>query len=68
MFKGYKTYLFNFLLIISAVVSFLEQNSSMVTDFFTDPVKVKLAILVIGIMGVALRTATSTPPLTSDSN
>lgn len=62
MYKGYKTYLFNFLLIISAVVSFLEQNSSMVTDFFSDPVKVKLVILVIGVVGVALRTATSTPP------
>ena len=62
MFKGYKTYLFNFLLIISAVVSFLEQNSSMVTDFFSDPVKVKLVILVMGVVGVALRTATSTPP------
>ena len=62
MYKGYKTYLFNFLLIISAVVSFLEQNSSMVTDFFSDPIKVKLVILIIGVVGVALRTATSTPP------
>lgn len=63
MLKGFKTYLFNFALIISAVFSFIEQNSSIVTDFFTDPIKVKLAVLVIGCVGVALRTATHTAPM-----
>ena len=68
MLKGYRTYLFNFALIISAVVSFLESNTAMVTEVFNDPVKAKLAILVIGIMGVVLRTATSTPPFTPNAD
>ena len=66
MLKGYKTYLFNFALILGAVVSFLESNTAMVTELFTDPVKAKLVVLVIGIIGVVLRTATTTPPFSSN--
>lgn len=64
--RGWKTYLFNALLVVSAGVSYIEQNNSVVTDFFNDPVKVKLGLFVIGLVGITLRTATRTPPFTSE--
>ena len=64
-FKGWKTYLFNFLLMATAVVGFLEQSSGTIQQLIKDPQVSLLVMFVIGLLGTALRTATNTPPMKS---
>ena len=65
-FKGWKTYLFNFLLMATAVVGFLEQSSGTIQQLIKDPQVSLLVMFVIGLLGTALRTATNTPPMKSE--
>ena len=65
-FKGWKTYLFNFLLMATAVVGFLEQSSGTIQQLIKDPQVSLLVMFVIGLLGTALRTMTNTPPMKSE--
>lgn len=65
-FKGWKTYLFNFLLMATAVVGFLEQSSGTIQQLIKDPQVALLVMFVIGLLGTALRTMTNTPPMKSE--
>ena len=60
--KGWKTYLFNLLLMATAVIGFLEQSSGTIQQLISDPKVSLLVIFVIGLLGTVLRTATTTPP------
>ena len=60
--KGWKTYLFNLLLMLTAVVGYLEQSTGTIQQLIKDPQVSLLVIFVIGLVGTALRTATNTPP------
>lgn len=62
-FKGWKTYIFNFLLMATSVVGVLEQSSGTIQQLLKDPQDALLAIFIIGLLGTALRTMTNTPPL-----
>ena len=61
-FKGLKTYLFNFLIMATAVVGVLEQSTGTIQQLIKDPQVVLLVMFVIGLLGTALRTMTNTPP------
>lgn len=65
-FKGWKTYLFNFLVMATAVVGFLEQSTGTIQQLIDDPQVVLLVMFVIGLLGTALRTMTNTPPVKSE--
>ena len=60
--KGWKTYLFNLLLMATAVVGYLEQSTGTIQQLIKDPQVALLVIFIIGLIGTVLRTATSTPP------
>ena len=60
--KGWKTYLFNLLLMATAVIGFLEQSSGTIQQLISDPKVSLLVIFVIGLLGTVLRTATNTSP------
>ena len=60
--KGWKTYIFNLLIMATAVIGFLEQSSGTIQQLISDP-KVSLSVtFVIGLLGTVLRTATNTSP------
>ena len=61
-FKGWKTYLFNFLIMATAVVGYLEQSTGTIQQLIKDPQVSLLVIFVIGLIGTILRTATNTAP------
>ena len=60
--KGWKTYIFNLVLIATAVVGYLEQSTGTIQQLVKDPQVALLVIFIIGLIGTVLRTATSTPP------
>lgn len=60
--KGWKTYLFNLVLMATAVVGYLEQSTGTIQQLIKDPQVALLVIFIIGLIGTVLRTATSTPP------
>ena len=60
--RGWKTYIFNLLLMATAVVGYLEQSSGTIQQLISDPQVSLLVIFVIGLLGTVLRTATNTPP------
>ena len=60
--KGWKTYIFNLLLMATAVIGFLEQQSGTIQQLISDPKVSLLVIFVIGLLGTVLRTATNTSP------
>ena len=60
--KGWKTYLFNLVLMATAVVGYLEQSTGTIQQLVKDPQVSLLVIFIIGLIGTVLRTATSTPP------
>ena len=60
--KGWKTYLFNLVLMATAVVGFLEQSTGTIQQLVKDPQVALLVIFIIGLIGTVLRTATNTPP------
>ena len=62
-FKGWKTYLFNFLLMATAAVGVLEQSTGTIQQLIKDPQVALLVMFVIGLVGTALRTLTNTPPM-----
>ena len=62
--KGWKTYIFNLLLMATAVIGFLEQSSGTIQQLISDPKVSLLVIFVIGLLGTVLRTATNTSPFT----
>ena len=62
-FKGWKTYLFNFLIMATAVVGVLEQSTGTIQQLIKDPQVALLVMFVIGLVGTALRTMTNTPPM-----
>ena len=60
--KGWKTYIFNLVLMATAVVGYLEQSTGTIQQLIKDPQVALLVIFVKGLIGAVLRTATSTPP------
>ena len=66
--KGWKTYLFNLLLMATAVVGYLEQSSGTIQQLIKDPQVSLLVMFVIGLIGTVLRTATNTPPFQNKQN
>ena len=62
--KGWKTYLFNLVLMATAVVGFLEQSTGTIQQLVKDPQVALLVIFIIGLLGTVLRTATNTSPFT----
>lgn len=60
--KGWKTFLFNLVLMATAVVGYLEQSTGTIQQLIKDPQVALLVIFIIGLIGTVLRTATSTPP------
>ena len=66
--KGWKTYLFNLVLMATAVVGFLEQSTGTIQQLIKDPQVSLLVIFIIGLIGTVLRTATTTPPFQKKSN
>ena len=60
--RGWKTFLFNLLLMATAVVGYLEQSTGTIQQLIKDPQVALLVIFIIGLIGTVLRTATSTPP------
>ena len=66
--KGWKTFLFNLVLMATAVVGFLEQSTGTIQQLVKDPQVALLVIFIIGLIGTALRTATSTPPFQNKEN
>ena len=60
--KGWKTYIFNLLLMATAVIGFLEQSSGTIQQLISDPEVSLLVMFVIGLLGTVLRTATNTSP------
>ena len=60
--KGWKTYLFNLLLMATAVVGYLEQSTGTIQQLVKDPQVALLVIFINGLIGTVLRTATNTPP------
>lgn len=60
--KGWKTYLFNLLLMATAVVGYLEQSTGTIQQLIKDPQVALLVIFINGLIGTVLRTATNTPP------
>ena len=66
--KGWKTFLFNILLMATAVVGFLEQSTGTIQQLIKDPQVALLVIFVNGLVGTVLRTATSTPPFQKKEN
>ena len=60
--RGWKTYSFNFLLMATAVVGYLEQSTGTIQQLIKDPQVALLVIFIIGLIGTVLRTATTTPP------
>ena len=60
--KGWKTYLFNLVLMATAVVGYLEQSTGTIQQLVKDPQVALLVIFINGLIGTALRTATNTPP------
>ena len=63
LLKGWKTYLFNFLIMATAVVGVLEQSTGTIQQLIKDPQVALLVMFVIGLVGTALRTLTNTPPM-----
>ena len=59
--KGWKTFLFNLVLMATAVVGYLEQSTGTIQQLIKDPQVALLVIFVIGLIGTILRTATTTP-------
>ena len=66
--KGWKTFLFNLLLIATAVVGTLEQSTGTIQQLIKDPQVALVVIFVIGLVGTVLRTATTTPPFQNKEN
>ena len=66
--KGWKTYIFNLLLMATAVVGYLEQSSGTIQQLIKDPQVSLLVMFVIGLLGTVLRTATNTPPFQNKQN
>lgn len=64
--KGWKTYIFNLLLMATAVIGYLEQSSGTIQQLIKDPQVSLLVIFVIGLLGTILRTATSTHPFKNE--
>ena len=62
MFRGWKTYMFNLLLMATAVVGTLEQSTGTIQQLIKDPQVALVVIFIIGLLGTALRTMTNTPP------
>lgn len=60
--KGWKTYLFNLVLMATAVVGYLEQSTGTIQQLVKDPQVALLVIFINGLIGTVLRTATNTPP------
>ena len=60
--KGWKTYLFNLVLMATAVVGYLEQSTGTIQQLIKDPQVALLVIFINGLIGTVLRTATTTPP------
>ena len=60
--KGWKTFLFNLVLMATAVVGYLEQSTGTIQQLIKDPQVALLVIFIIGLVGTVLRTATNTPP------
>ena len=60
--KGWKTFLFNLVLMATAVVGYLEQSTGTIQQLVKDPQVALLVIFIIGLIGTVLRTATNTPP------
>ena len=60
--KGWKTFLFNLLLMATAVVGYLEQSTGTIQQLIKDPQVALLVIFINGLIGTVLRTATTTPP------
>ena len=59
--KGWKTFLFNLVLMATAVVGYLEQSTGTIQQLIKDPQVALLVIFIIGLIGTVLRTATTTP-------
>ena len=66
--KGWKTFLFNLVLMATAVVGYLEQSTGTIQQLVKDPQVALLVIFIIGLVGTALRTATNTPPFQKEGN
>ena len=66
--KGWKTYLFNLVLMATAVVGYLEQSTGTIQQLVKDPQVALLIIFITGLIGTALRTATTTPPFQNKEN
>ena len=66
--KGWKTYLFNLLLMATAVVGYLEQSTGTIQQLIKDPQVALLVIFINGLIGTVLRTATTTPPFQREGN
>ena len=66
--KGWKTYLFNLVLMATAVVGFLEQSTGTIQQLVKDPQVALLVIFITGLIGTVLRTATNTPPFQKKEN
>ena len=60
--KGWKTYLFNLVLMATAVVGYMEQSTGTIQQLVKDPQVALLVIFINGLIGTVLRTATNTPP------
>ena len=66
--KGWKTFLFNLVLMATAVVGYLEQSTGTIQQLVKDPQVALLVIFIIGLVGTVLRTATNTPPFQKEGN
>lgn len=66
--KGWKTFLFNLVLMATAVVGFLEQSTGTIQQLIKDPQVALLVIFINGLIGTILRTATTTPLFQNKEN
>ena len=66
--KGWKTFLFNLVLMATAVVGYLEQSTGTIQQLIKDPQVALLVIFINGLIGTVLRTATTTPPFQREGN
>ena len=66
--KGWKTFLFNLVLMATAVVGYLEQSTGTIQQLIKDPQVALLVIFINGLIGTVLRTATTTPPFQNKEN
>ena len=64
--KGWKTYIFNLVLMATAVVGYLEQSTGTIQQLIKDPQVALLVIFINGLIGTVLRTATTTPPFQNE--